>query len=798
MDFAHAAHTVAEIVLPRRTSPIVGMLDQVLRWGVRLLLAFVPVVISPWTFELIEFSKQAVLLGMSVILMAVWLARSVIAREVRSAVSPLNWAVLAFLAITAAATAFSVDWITSSFGFYGRFNGGLSSVVAYIATYFLVLQVASDEREVKGLVGSWLIGVGIGALVLLLQVLGLRMLPIDAASSPVFNTLSRSLNAVVLALAATFPLALVFAREARTAMARGAALALTAVVPILAFIIDYQLGWISLILAAVLWLAVVFWKNESVGLTWTLLPALALLLAVVGWPVRAPAFTQVKVPVEVNLSFKASWQVASQSVRANPLLGTGPETFIYGFSKYKPESFNDSDFWAFRFDKAASEFAQAFATTGILGLATYLLMVLTALFLAWRVLRDREQPDWYIRAAVVISFLVLLVGQVFYFSNTTTALGWWMVLGLLAALSSKRQRELSLADSPRTSFAFSFGVAVGVLLAIGVCFGLVRAVAADVAYAHAQQAVQDSKLEEAETSLTYAVRMNPLRDVYYISLAQVRLAIANRDAARPLAATEAEKKTQVENLQRYLRSSIEAALAATSLGRENVANWEALGSIYRGTVLYAQDAERWVIDSFQNAIKREPRNPALYTELGKAFLIASSRNRQALNQAKPEDKEKIEKQAGQYTEQAMGYFDQAIKLKANYTPAHFNYALALEQQGKLDEAIDKLESVRQYNPQDIDVLYELGSLYFGKARYPQAEAAFSTITDLVPNHASAHYGLGLTYDKLGKRDEAIVQLQRVLDLTPDSNPNYNTLMQQLEALKRGESPSTATPPADQP
>ena len=84
------------------------------------------------------------------------------------------------------------------------------------------------------------------------------------------------------------------------------------------------------------------------------------------------------------------------NAKASPILGSGPETFIYGFSKFRPENFNDSDFWAYRFDKAASELAQTLGTVGWLGLAVYVALLLFGLYLAWRVLKQSSHEHWYL------------------------------------------------------------------------------------------------------------------------------------------------------------------------------------------------------------------------------------------------------------------------------------------------------------------------------------------------------------------------------------------------------------------
>lgn len=804
MDFSTAASATPEQLSPRRAHHIVRVLDHILAWGLRLMVFLVPLVITPWTFESFEFPKQFLLFGVTITLVALWLARGVVAREVRFVSSPLSWGVLAFLLVTGLATVFSIDWITSTLGFYGRFNGGLLSVISYALVYFMTLQLAHEPAQVKWLMGAWLAGIGVGAVVLLLQMFGVHVVPLALAGPSSFTPLGRSLNSVVILLAACFPLALLFARLATRAWVRWAALIFSVLALVLVFLIDYQLGWIALLVAAALWLLAMFWKNEAVALPWTLIPSLALLLTVIGWPVVTPSITHVPVPVEVNLSQQASWQIATQNAKSNLLLGTGPETFIYGFSKYKPDNFNDSDFWAFRFDKAASEFAQVFATAGSFGLAAMVALVVLGLLLAWRLLRDRKHEAWYLHAALVVSFMVLTLGLVFYFANTVFALGWWLTLGLMASLSSRRTRHVSLSDSARASFAFSFALAVVVLAAAAGWLGLGRFFAADVAYARAQAALTAGSFDQAEANLNRAVTLNPLRDAYYIGLAQVRLALANRVAQQPLGKTDADKQAQLGKLQSYIRSSIDAAQAATNLGHANVADWEALGSIYRGTAPYAQDAEQWVISSFQQAIVREPKNPALYTELGKAYLISASRKRQAAAASQQEaDKAKLQADANTFVTKALEQFTQAVKLKSDYTPAHFNQALAYELQGKVDDAIDKLASIRRYNPQDVDVLYELGNLYYGKASYGEAETAFSTITKLDPNHVNAHYGLALTYDREAKRDQAVAELQQVLQLTPTTNPNRQLVQQQLDALQRGEAlpsvpPPAATPPSAKP
>ncbi|HBV33589.1 TPA: hypothetical protein DEB72_03680, partial [Patescibacteria group bacterium] len=285
-------------------------------------------------------------------------------------------------------------------------------------------------------------------------------------------------------------------------------------------------------------------------------------------------------------------------------------------------------------------------------------------------------------------------------------------------------------------------------------------------------------LQLATGKINKAVALNPWRDIYRITYAQVLLAQANQVAREAKADTEAGQQEQIQRLQSFLKSSIEQARAATELGPENVANWEALGSIYRGTALFAADAENWVIASFSEAITKEPSNPALYTELGKAYLLAASRRIQSAQNQDAATQDKLKTEANSFIDSAEEQFNKAVALKDDYTPAHFNQALAYELKGEIDSAIDKLIRMREFNPQDIDVLYELGTLYAGKNDTDKAIEAFSTIISIVPKHANSHYSLGVLYERIGDIEKARVEFNKVLE----TNPNNQLVKDKLNSL----------------
>lgn len=66
--------------------------------------------------------------------------------------------------------------------------------------------------------------------------------------------------------------------------------------------------------------------------------------------------------------------------------------------------------------------------------------------------------------------------------------------------------------------------------------------------------------------------------------------------------------------------------------------------------------------------------------------------------------------------------------------------------GDYDDAIRWLRVALSMEPDNIDILYSLGRCAYTQNIFPQAEAAFTRILQLKPDHLKAMENLGLTYD----------------------------------------------------
>ena len=89
------------------------------------------------------------------------------------------------------------------------------------------------------------------------------------------------------------------------------------------------------------------------------------------------------------------------------------------------------------------------------------------------------------------------------------------------------------------------------------------------------------------------------------------------------------------------------------------------------------------------------------------------------------------------TKEAIAQFSEALSLKPNDRPAHYNLGLALAEQGSLEEAAAQFTEALRANPQDPLALYNLGIVHEKLGRLEDAVAEFEAALRINPNFAEA-------------------------------------------------------------
>jgi O-antigen ligase len=99
------------------------------------------------TSELFEFNKMMFVYVVTILVVCLWGYRQFTLGKLELR---YHWIVIPltlFLGANVISTIFSIDVHTSIFGYYGRFNGGLLSIIAYLLLFFIFIQI-SDRRHV--------------------------------------------------------------------------------------------------------------------------------------------------------------------------------------------------------------------------------------------------------------------------------------------------------------------------------------------------------------------------------------------------------------------------------------------------------------------------------------------------------------------------------------------------------------------------------------------------------------------------------------------------------------------------
>jgi O-antigen ligase len=141
----------------------------------------------------------------------------------------------------------------------------------------------------------------------------------------------------------------------------------------------------------------------------------------------------------------ALWSAAVAMIGEAPLLGIGPGGFRQAYGTYL-----GMERWDGRVS-ANDLYLELGATTGLLGLGAFLLVVGGVLLVALRSMRHHaERTTWIVHACLVGAIVAFLVHGVFdyFLAEPAPALVFWTLLGLCVALARP-------AGTPRASEAVS-------------------------------------------------------------------------------------------------------------------------------------------------------------------------------------------------------------------------------------------------------------------------------------------------------------------------------------------------------
>ncbi|MEO8638006.1 MAG: hypothetical protein ABI430_03855 [Candidatus Taylorbacteria bacterium] len=476
---------------------------------------------------------------------------------------------------------------------------------------------------------------------------------------------------------------------------------------------------------------------------------------------------------EVRPNWVSTWEIGKNTLASKPYFGAGPNQFQGEWQKYKPDNLNLSPYWNADFNIGIGLIPTYFITTGIVGGLTWIFFLFSFLWLGWKALRNTPK-DPFSRFAILFSFfgaLFLWVFHVAYIPGTVLYVFAFLFTGVFIATLQESKHigtkttVYTLSRFKKISALFLLGIGMIGTVALGYIGGQ-RFLSIFFVQKGITEFNKSSNSELAEADILSALNIFKSDD-YYRILTQLYAYDINVILNTKDVSTEILKS----RFETVLPKAIESAKAGVALGKTDYQNFAVLGSVYESVfALGNKDAYGLAKEAYGQATKLNPRNPSLV--LFEARLEALNNNMKG----------------------ARDLIAQSLKLKNNYIEAIYLLSQIEILENNLPGALSAVEAASKLDPGNPVVFFQLGFLkYSGKDYAGARDALLQSVSLANGTYSNARYFLGLSYYKLGQKNDALAQFEEIQKLNLD-NKEVELILSNLRA---GREPFTdAKPPID--
>jgi tetratricopeptide (TPR) repeat protein len=137
-------------------------------------------------------------------------------------------------------------------------------------------------------------------------------------------------------------------------------------------------------------------------------------------------------------------------------------------------------------------------------------------------------------------------------------------------------------------------------------------------------------------------------------------------------------------------------------------------------------------------------------------------------------------------QEAIGHYEQALRIKPDYAWAHNNLGNALLQVGNAGEAIKHLHEALRLMPDSALVHYNLGNALSQISQAGEAIVQYEQALRIKPEYAEAHYNLGNALLQVDRRSDAIRHYEQALQINSEYAEAHNNLGYALLEAGKGE------------
>lgn len=705
-----------------------------------LLFLITPFVMYSGTSELFEFNKMIFIYIVTTGILAVWLTRMVQEGRILFKKTPLDIFIILFVASQVLSTLFSIDRHVSIFGYYGRFNGGLLSIAAYLILYYSLAEFIAATREGIPLIKNLLkITVFSSTAVILWGLPGkaghdLSCLVFSGKldnkcwtaqfdpAARMFSTLGQP-NWLGAYLAIAFFAVLYFFLQSSSLLwipllllnlvaifftnSRSSILAVYASFAAVAL-------WVALfrkklgipqfrlkaqVLAAGFILCVLVFKTGVARIDKYLTPSTYFKSTRQSAPAPVPAKQAAASPLKVTESLdirKIVWQGAIDLGFQYPLFGTGVETFAYSYYFVRPAAHNLTSEWDYLYNKAHNEYLNYFATTGFTGTAAYLLFIgaVLALGVYWTLLRkdkDASRPLSLLQVCLLGSWLTILITNFVGFSTTVINLYFYAIPLLLFVIEGAKDHNPAKAEK-RQAAKNGGGILSYVVIVVGTLFLLQYFVTywmADTRYALGENYAKANDYQSAVQLISDALKL------YHDHVYEDKLSYYMANLAF-IAAYQKDTRLSGE----LMKAGEAYNLKSLGESPENILYWKT--RVKNQYLFYQITLDKKYLNQGIEALKKSevlsPTDPKI------PYFLATYDSLLSDEEKDPAKKALLEKNS-------LVAVNRSLELKNDYFESYYLKAQLLRKYKRTEEAKQIYEYILKYiSPNNQEILKELQSI----------------------------------------------------------------------------------------
>ena len=739
--------------------------DAFARWCIIFISFLIPFFVIPVSWASAAQSKMILIASVLIVGTLSWVIARCVERAVPSLPNPIMGAAIllpiAYTISALVARSSSVSFVSGN----GQLDTVASTAILFGIVSLAFVSFHDAKRAARAAVFAFLIGAGVLFLIQEMHLLFPAYVTFFGTLPGNASSLAGSWHdlAIFAGLAAIFGTLLLQTHVARGAVIIWSLRAVVVLALALLLVVNFVDTWYFVSAALALYIIFTLLRPQTLRQRFLerlrdIWPVLGIALLSLG-AALAPTFifshlpAQLQIPqTEVRPSFEGTFAVGHPVFEksTNFIFGSGPNTFMQQWARFKPSGVNATDFWNADFTSGVGVVPTSFVTVGLLGVLAWLAIFLAILWSGYKHVRENSEEGG-MRVTFVIVTLYLLAFHIIYVPGIAISVMLFLLLGILGA--SKKSPSISILGDYWGASQAAVAFLVVLLILCASLATLRTTISTLVVYQAAAQYRIDNDVSKAIARVNTAIWIDGENDV--AQRAAVEVGLLQFQKLAPAVGSDTIKR---DALQASLSETISHALAAVSIDNTNYQNWFSIAGLYQSLAgVGIQGAYDQARNAYLKAASTTPTNPLPYIQLAQTSMVQGD------------------------AATALMALNNAIALKQNLAAPYYLRSQIDIAQGNLNQATQDALAAAQLAQQDPLAWYNLGAVLYAGNDPKDAATAFERAISLQADYSNALFALGVIYDQLGRHPEALEMIQRLEKL----NPNDATIKQVLANIQSG-------------